>query len=510
MKNFSAEDTTKELEKWHLYYEKKSGNYTDAQLKNKNYAKGAGNYTWFWRYLQQHGLCGNMQGEPWCQALMVYIFAILGGDDAPKKCLGGVTYSTIEQITLAKKAGQWVSKYGQLSVGDLAMFKHSSTTGHVEMVYKFNDTYIWTIGGNTSDDSYNREGNCVGKHKMLRSKSTLQGYVRPLYSGRVKASRGMTGKYVKEAQELLVKKGFSVGKTGIDGDFGNNTVKAVQAAQKALGLSQSGLMNKETYNALLKYEPKKTTTTESSTPSKAEETFKVLKKGDIGVTIKALQELLLTKGFNVGSCGADGEFGSDTEKAIKEVQKKAGLTQSGKYDKATYEALIKMKDSVFQVYGLTDSQIRKITSLCIQEQGSSKAGIMWEASQMCNLWESKSSTTKKKYDNSIYKYIRNSGWYAKAATYMDKENGSAAQREHVKEVMCKGLRRLPLCVDEHDCGSDLISKPSNPVRGKTKIKNRYGSTYTYFGKSACGDWFGAINYKFGQPYYTTDGKLTTN
>lgn len=252
MKNFSAEDTIKELEKWYLYYEKKAGNYTDAQLKDKNYAKGAGNYTWFWRYLQQHGLCGNMQGQPWCQAIPVYLFAFLGGDDAPKKCLGGVTYSTIEQITLAKKAGQWVSKYGQLAVGDWAYFKHSATTGHVECVLDFNDTYIWTMGGNTSDDSYNREGNCVGKHKMLRSKSTLQGYLRPLYSGRVKTSRGMTGKHVREAQELLIKKGFSVGKSGADGDFGTDTVKAVKAAQKALGLNQSGTMNKETYNALLK------------------------------------------------------------------------------------------------------------------------------------------------------------------------------------------------------------------------------------------------------------------
>lgn len=509
MKKFSAEDAIKELEKWYLYYEKKAGNYTDTQLKDKNHAKGAGNYTWFWQYLKQHGLCGNMQGQPWCQALMVYVFAVLGGDDAPKLCLGGVTYSTIEQITLAKKAGQWVSKNGQLSVGDLAMFKHSSTTGHVEMVYKFNDDYIWTIGGNTSDDSYNRDGNCVGKHKMSRSKSTLQGYVRPLYSGRVKVSRGMTGKYVKEAQELLVKKGFDVGKSGIDSDFGNDTVKAVKAAQKKLGLNQSGTMNKETYNTLLKYDPKSPSSS-TTTTNKPSETFTVIKKSDTGTTVKALQQLLLTKGFSVGSCGADGEFGSDTEKAIKEVQKKAGLTQSGKYDKSTYEALSKMKDSVFKVYGLTDSQIRKITSLCIQEQGSSKAGIMWEASQMCNLWESKSSTTKAKYGNSIYNYIRNSGWYAKAATHMDKENGSATQRGYVKEVMCKGLRRLPLCVDEHDCGSDLISKPSNPVKGKTKIKNRYGSTYTYFGKSACGDYFGAINYKSGQPYYTTDGKLTTN
>lgn len=129
---------------------------------------------------------------------------------------------------------------------------------------------------------------------------------------------------------------------------------------------------------------------------------------------------------------------------------------------------------------------------------------------MCNLWESKSEETKKKYDNSIYKFIRNSGWYAKSAFHMDNENGSETQREYVREVMCKGMRRLPLCIDEHDCTCDLKDVPKKPLVGSTPIQNIYDAKYTFFGVSASGDYFGAINYKKNQPYFTIDGKLVTN
>lgn len=199
---------------------------------------------------------------------------------------------------------------------------------------------------------------------------------------------------------------------------------------------------------------------------------------------------------------------NDLDKNISDINNIVAIQKETNSDTETTSSTT---DLGFKTYSLSDSQIRKITSLCIQEQGSSKTGIMWEASQMCNLWESKSSTVKKKYDNSIYKYIRNGTWYAGAAEFMDQEKGSATQRGYVKEVMCNGLRRLPLCVDEHDCVSDLESVPSNPVRGKTVIKNTHGSTYTYFGRpTSGGDFFGAIHYKSGQKYYTIDGKVTKN
>ena len=45
-----------------------------------------------------------------------------------------------------------------------------------------------------------------------------------------------------------------------------------------------------------------------------------LVKGDKGESVKFLQRLLIGWGYNVGSAGADGSYGSKTEKAVKQFQ----------------------------------------------------------------------------------------------------------------------------------------------------------------------------------------------
>lgn len=46
-----------------------------------------------------------------------------------------------------------------------------------------------------------------------------------------------------------------------------------------------------------------------------------LKKGHKGEQVKAIQQLLIAKGYSCGADGADGDFGANTEKAVKEFQK---------------------------------------------------------------------------------------------------------------------------------------------------------------------------------------------
>ena len=151
-------------------------------------------------------------------------------------------------------------------------------------------------------------------------------------------------------------------------------------------------------------------------------------------------------------------------------------------------------------YSLTALQLKKITRLCDQEQGS-VAGCAAEASLMANLYELQG---KRKY-NSLYEYVRNGGWFYRAAYYMD--NGSCTQKEldAVKDVLVNGNRTLPLYVDEHDCFSDIKSATNNgkPIKitdrsaykqNVTIIKNRYQSTYTFWSFPAPGsDPFGYTN-----------------
>lgn len=65
-----------------------------------------------------------------------------------------------------------------------------------------------------------------------------------------------------------------------------------------------------------------------------------LRRGDEGAAVKAMQQLLLRWDPNsLPEYGADGEFGEETEAAVKAFQKAVGLPETGVYDAATEYAL---------------------------------------------------------------------------------------------------------------------------------------------------------------------------
>ena len=63
--------------------------------------------------------------------------------------------------------------------------------------------------------------------------------------------KGCTGQDVKALQILLIVYGYSCGSSGIDGDFGPATEKAVKAYQKDKGLAVDGIVGKGTMGSLL-------------------------------------------------------------------------------------------------------------------------------------------------------------------------------------------------------------------------------------------------------------------
>lgn len=65
-----------------------------------------------------------------------------------------------------------------------------------------------------------------------------------------------------------------------------------------------------------------------------------LKKGDKGEAVKTMQTMLIACGYDCGSTGADGDFGKNTDAALRAFQKDNGLTVDGIYgpvSKATLE-----------------------------------------------------------------------------------------------------------------------------------------------------------------------------
>ncbi len=70
------------------------------------------------------------------------------------------------------------------------------------------------------------------------------------YNGSGHTQQGDSGKRVLQVQCMLTKRGYSVGDTGVDGEFGPGTESAVRGFQSDKGLGADGVVGRETWSAL--------------------------------------------------------------------------------------------------------------------------------------------------------------------------------------------------------------------------------------------------------------------
>lgn len=68
--------------------------------------------------------------------------------------------------------------------------------------------------------------------------------------------------------------------------------------------------------------------------------FPTIRKGDIGTAVKVLQAFLTTYKYDIGISGIDGEFGSDTESAVKQFQKNSEIEVDGIVGRDTWSKLM--------------------------------------------------------------------------------------------------------------------------------------------------------------------------
>ena len=73
--------------------------------------------------------------------------------------------------------------------------------------------------------------------------------------GKPTLRKGDSGSYVTLAQTMLIQRGYALPKYGADGKFGNETLEAVKAFQKANGLEPDGVIGSATWSALENTEP---------------------------------------------------------------------------------------------------------------------------------------------------------------------------------------------------------------------------------------------------------------
>lgn len=183
-------------------------------------------------------------------------------------------------IELYKKAGRWQEKDD-----------HSPSPGDIIF-------YDWQDSGSGDNKGHSDHVGIV----VSRNNTTLK-IIEGNYSNKV-AYRNLkvNGKYIR---------GYGLP------DFGEDDVVAVETSTKATA------------------SPAKTAAVKTiSLP------LKQLSRGSTGAQVKAMQILLIGKGYSCGTAGADGDFGAGTYSALTRFQQVAGLEVDGICGAVTWAALL--------------------------------------------------------------------------------------------------------------------------------------------------------------------------
>lgn len=189
-----------------------------------------------------------------------------------------------------------------------------------ESKYLTGDSYLYA--GDILLNVYDHTCTCVTDGANVEKQDDPDSYylIKP-----VSLRKGDENKDVFRAKCILKARGFY--KASLNYKYGNKAVAAAKLFQKAAGLRVSGCTYQSTWRTMLGLEIKD-----------GYMVVKTCRLGDSNTSVLLLQEFLKALGYYTGKL--DRSFGNATQKALKEFQKKAGLTVNGKWDKKTIEYMI--------------------------------------------------------------------------------------------------------------------------------------------------------------------------
>lgn len=287
---------------------------SNSQLDDKTANAGYNNYTKYARDLDKISgfYNGKKQGYAYCDVFVDWCFFKAFGSEKAKKMLYQPNYSAGAGCTYSmgyyKNAGAF---YKTPRKGDQIFFGDGTESSHTGIVVDVIDSKVVTIEGNTSGGSnVIANGGGVFEKTYPIKYGKILGYGRPNYSilSEKEDNQNLNISYiltVKQIQKYLNEKYNS----GLDEDniFGKLTKAAIiKAVQKNLGHEQSGIFTN--------YD---------------KDCFGLLKKTDKNEKVKLMQFMLICKGYNLGSYGADGDFGNNTYNAVCKFQKDNQLGMDG-------------------------------------------------------------------------------------------------------------------------------------------------------------------------------------
>lgn len=179
------------------------------------------------------------------------------------------------------------------------------------------------------------------------------------------------GKLTAEIRKTL-KPGAAVF-TGTEGSHGHiglyvGNGKVIEASGTQAGVCVSNLTaSKWTFYGYLKDVSYSTENApiSPSVPSDDKILYPTLKRGNKGEKVAILQQLLIDRGYKLPRYGADGDFGAETEAAVRQLQKDHGLKVDGIAGEKTWASLMGETPAPAVKYtvtlkGVTESQLDQL------------------------------------------------------------------------------------------------------------------------------------------------------
>ena len=192
----------------------------------------------------------------WCACFISWLAEKLGITD-----IIPIDMSCNSQIKKFKSMGVWHTDRNFQS-GDIIYYDWdiSGDADHVGIIEKVAGNTLTVIEGNNGNYPNDR----VRRREISSASSLIFGYAHPKYPVKSSANssdvnislptvrKGDTGNVVKILQAFLVAYEYSIGISGIDGDFGFDTEYAVRRFQKRSCIAVDGIVGKNTWSELLK------------------------------------------------------------------------------------------------------------------------------------------------------------------------------------------------------------------------------------------------------------------
>lgn len=142
--------------------------------------------------------------------------------------------------------------------------------------------------------------------------------------------RGSRGPGVEDVQKRLLRLGFDLGSSGVDGVFLGATLDAVCGFQRERGLVESGVVDQETWSTLV-----------DATFTLGDRLLYLRFPYLHGADVATLQGALNVLGF---ACGRpDGIFGAFTERAAREFQMNTGSPADGIVGPDTVRSVMRLR-----------------------------------------------------------------------------------------------------------------------------------------------------------------------